>query len=80
MSPGATWEPFTISREEYDELLAAVTNTPLSEIQPHARYADLPLKIDHEFDQIQDRQEWSKAVCGKHRDNWKRELEKVRER
>jgi hypothetical protein len=73
MTPGATWEPFTISREEYDELAAAVTDTPTREIQPHARYADLAMKIDHEFDHIQDRFKWSSAVSAKHLDRWKLE-------
>ncbi len=77
MSPGATWEPFTVSKEEYDELIVAVVNTPVTEIQPLARYADIPLKIDHQFDHIQDRIEWVRAVCGKHRDNWHDELKKV---
>jgi hypothetical protein len=77
MSPGATWQPFTISREEYDELIADLEKTPVSEIRPNARYADLPLKIDREFDHIQDRIEWVKAVCAKHRDGWHDELRKI---
>lgn len=74
MSPGATWKPFTISREKYDELVVAVRNTPISKICSHARYAQVPMRVDPEFDHIQDRIEWLKAVCAKHRDRWHREL------
>jgi hypothetical protein len=77
MSPGATWDPFTISKEEYDSLIAAVEKTPVLEIQPYARYADLPMKIDHDLGHIQDRIEWVRAACGKHRDNWHNELRKI---
>jgi hypothetical protein len=79
MSPGATWAPFTITREEYDELIAAVADTPVCEIQPHARYAELPMKIDHDFDHIQDRFKWMKAVCARHRDHWHDELRRTQQ-
>jgi hypothetical protein len=70
MSPGATWEPFTISQAEHDVLSDAVCNTPITEIQPHARYADVPLKLDKSFNHVQDRIAWVTAVCKKHRDDW----------
>jgi hypothetical protein len=74
MSPGASWEPFTISEEEYNELVKAVRNTPVSELIPYARYAFVQMKFDHEFDFIVDHMEWMKAVCDKHRDVWHAEL------
>jgi hypothetical protein len=77
MSPGATWEPFTISKEEYAALTEAVRQTPISEIQPSARYAELPMTFDPKFDHIQDRIEWLSAVCRKHRDSWHDELRKT---
>ena len=77
MSPGASWKPFTLVQEEYDELVVAVKETPISEIEPFARYAHLPFKLDSSFDQIADRFEWIKAVCEKHRDNWHSKLRKA---
>jgi hypothetical protein len=78
MSPGASWEPFTVSEEEYNALVEAVGNTPVSELRPYARYADLQMKFDHEFDSIRDRMEWVKAACDKHRDEWHAELERLK--
>ena len=77
MSPGATWKPFTISQQEYEALTAALMSTSLSEIQPHARYAHVAMKLDPVFDHIRDRFAWMKAVCIKHRDAWHEELRKT---
>ena len=70
MSPGASWEPFSISKEEYDALVEAIKATPISEIKPYARYSWLPFIFDEEFDHILDRYKWMKAVCEKHRDDY----------
>lgn len=78
MSPGASWTPFSLSNEEYALLADAVMNAPRSEIAPHARYAMLPKGIDHSFDHIQDRMEWFRAVCEKHRTSWHDKLNKFR--
>jgi hypothetical protein len=78
MSPGATWQPFTISKEEYKALVSALKMTPLSEIKPHARYTDVTMKCAPDFDHIQDRIAWIRAVCSKHRDSWHEELSKAR--
>lgn len=67
MSPGATWEPFTLEREEYDRLAAAVRGTALREIKPFARYASRRMKFDHEFDHLKNLFKWTKAVCDKQR-------------
>jgi hypothetical protein len=77
MSPGASWEPFTISEEEYTVLKKTVANTSISEIEPYARYAHVQMKFDAEFDSIGDRFEWMRAVCEKHRENWHAELRKA---
>lgn len=74
MSPGASWEPFTISEEEYLALKEAVAETPIVEIAPLARYAHARLKFDPEFDHIEDQLEWTTAVCEKHRESWHAEL------
>jgi hypothetical protein len=77
MSPGTRWKPFTISADEYAALVEVVQRTPVSELKPHARYALLPLKFDHSFDDILDSIDWFKAVCKKHRDQWHAELERA---
>jgi len=77
MSPGATWQPFTISEEEYKAVVTALKITPLSEIKPHARYAEIPMKFDAEFDHIHDRVPWMRAVCAKHRNSWHEEIKKA---
>jgi hypothetical protein len=77
MSPGASWEPFSISEEEYAALVDAAINTPKSEIKPHARYAMLPKAVDHSFDHIQDHMAWVAAVCEKHRASWHEKLRKL---
>lgn len=79
MSPGATWEPFRLSAAEYGVLIEALRSTPISEIKPFARYAALPMKRDPSFDDIQDRLQWVRVVCGKHRDAWQADLKKAEE-
>jgi hypothetical protein len=70
MSPGATWEPFQITADEYRALLAAIRDTPVESLRAQARYASVPLSVDPEFDGITDRFEWIMAVCRKHRESW----------
>jgi len=77
MSPGTKWEPFTISQDEYDDLLAAVKSTPLEQIRPYARFVLVPWKFDPSFDHIPTRAQWSKAVCGKHLHSWHAELKRA---
>ena len=77
MSPGASWEPFRISEEEYTALVDAVKHTPVSEIKNSARYASQPMKCDDEFSHIEDRVAWMRAACEKHRDSWHAENEKL---
>lgn len=50
MSPGATWEPFSISREEYHDLVEAVRTIPPEKLRDRARYAHLQFIFDPEFD------------------------------
>jgi len=77
MSPGTKWEPFTLSEDEYAALVEAVKRTPVSEIKPHARYAFLPMKFDHTFDDISEWKAWFAAVCTKHREEWHAALKKA---
>lgn len=67
MSPGATWEPFALSEQEYRDLVAAVRAVAPKSLRRRARYADLPYTFDPTFDQHQDYAEWLIAVCARHR-------------
>jgi hypothetical protein len=70
MSPGATWEPFQITADEYRALLAAVRATPAASLRAQARYATVQLSTDPALDGVTDRFEWIMAVCQKHRESW----------
>ena len=66
MSPGAIWEPFTITSEEYTKLVEAIESTPLDVIKPHAHYAIAKPIFDHELDGLQDYFTWLMAAGAKH--------------
>ena len=68
MSPGASWQPFALSESEYAALLPLVLEPDLNQLKTLARYTRLALKVDPEFDGIQDYFEWMQAVAAKHRD------------
>lgn len=74
MSPGTSWEPFTVTDAEYGTLIEAIQDTPLEEIKPHARYAFVKFKFDHSLDGIGTWLEWFSACCEKHRQSWHQEL------
>lgn len=67
MGPGATWEPFTISKSEYEELVKEVAIGDLNGIKKVVRFADGRAVTDDSFDHIKDYFEWRKAVSEKHR-------------
>jgi len=77
MSPGTSWEPFTISLDEYSISVEAIQHTPISEIRPHARYAFVALKFDHSLDSIGEWLDWFGASCKKHRESRHEELRKA---
>jgi hypothetical protein len=81
MSPGAIWEPFLITSEEYTQLIEALESTPLDEIRPHAHYAFVKPFMDHELDGFQDYFEWLMAAGKKHGARYRKEaLERVERR
>src|SRR4051812_25469083 len=41
MSPGATWEPFSLTEAEYQDLVKAVRTVPLEILRDRTRYAHL---------------------------------------
>ena len=73
MSPGASWEPFELTEEEYSELWSEIDKTDVSSLSDKARYAEVKFIRDPEFDNITDRFEWMEKVCEKHRDRYMRE-------
>jgi hypothetical protein len=77
MSPGTSWEPFSISDNEYRALAELVQNTPVEDIKPHARYAYAKMKFDHSLDTFEAWLDWVKACCEKHRQARHEELRKA---
>ena len=63
-----------LSREEYDDLAAAVRSVPVPGLRRRDRYAHLQFKFDPSFDHLTDYMDWMRAVCEKHRDQWREEL------
>lgn len=70
MSPGATWEPFRLTEEEYLELASALGELDPITLGDGARYHLVKYIFDPEFDHIQDQFEWSTAVSDKYREDF----------
>ena len=68
MSPGATWEPFEVSENEYKELIKLVQTTNPESLSKQARYIFDKFIFDHDFDEVLDYENWLFKVCEKHRD------------
>jgi hypothetical protein len=67
MSPGAIWEPFAITMEEYEELICAIESTPPDDIRLHTRFSFVKPIFDHELDGLQKSYlDWMTAACKKH--------------
>lgn len=66
MSPGATWEPFTITEAEYLELVSVIENLTPETLGAAARYK-CKFEFDCSFDNLNDLEAWVEAVCDKHR-------------
>ena len=76
MSPGASWNPFTIDQKKYDILLNQVLETPTNELEGKSRFTFVKFIRDDSFDNIQDQFDWLEAVCIKHRERYRLENEK----
>jgi hypothetical protein len=74
MSPGAIWQPFGITEEEYLELKNAVLSIEPMDLRDLARYCDIQFEFDPEFDNIQDRRKWTVATCEKHRESYHKKI------
>jgi len=70
MSPGATWEPFSINEEEYAQLVEEIQKLDPKTLGDTARYTRVKYEFDHEFDHIQKLETWLFKVCDKHRDSY----------
>lgn len=73
MSPGATWPPFVIDKQTYDELLLQVRKTDPNSLAGASRYTGIKFVEDNSFDSIEGWLEWYEAACTKHRDWFHRE-------
>lgn len=76
MSPGASWNPFTIGQKQYDILLNQVLTTPPNELEGKSRFNFVKFIQDESFDSIQEQLDWLEAVCNKHRERYRLENEK----
>jgi len=77
MGPGASWEPFAIDQEEYNELLKTLATLDPKSLEETARYTSIKFNIDPAFDHIQDWKEWIQAVAEKHREDFHKEMRRV---
>ncbi|MDD3483092.1 hypothetical protein [Azovibrio restrictus] len=70
MSPGATWEPFAISQDEFSELVSVLTHLEPKTLGTDARFTLVKFVFDPEFDHIRDRSAWASLVSTKHRESF----------
>jgi len=77
VSPGASWEPFTVSNKQYNQLLNKVLKQSSISLKEKARYYHIQFIVDSSFDKYRDQFEWMQAVCNKHRKGYNLKLEKV---
>ena len=68
MSPGTSWEPFALTKNEYNELWEAIERTDPKTLSNIARYTLVKFKRDHELENIHDQFKWLKSACDKHRE------------
>jgi hypothetical protein len=80
MGPGATWEPFSITEQEYAGLVEAIQSTPLDEIKAHARYAWLKPILDPSLDHVELYLVWMLAAGQKHRARYQEAMRALREK
>ena len=74
MSPGASWEPFEISQEEYTELVQVLKTQDPKTIKHEARFTSIKFQFDTSFDNIEEIFEWKSQICKKHKANYHSQL------
>lgn len=77
MSPGATWQPFTVSRYDYNALVEHLRSVDLASLKGKVRYTVMQFGFDSQLDDIQDRQAWVEAVCAKHGEAYHRAIQEL---
>ncbi|HHH49429.1 MAG TPA: hypothetical protein ENK52_00440 [Saprospiraceae bacterium] len=70
MSPGATWQPFQIEQDEYDELVQTIKTLDPETLGDNARYTWVKFEFDSSLYYITEWEKWRFAVCNKHRDSY----------
>jgi len=67
MGPGTTWKPFTITKQEYDELVAMLLNLDVAQAkQVHPYLTFERIIIDEELDACTDYLDWLQRVAQKY--------------
>lgn len=66
MSPGASWEPFTVAEAEYRELVGVLLALDLAEATKQARFVKPSLREDSSLHHHSDLIAWSRAAKEKH--------------
>jgi len=74
MSPGATWEPFQLTKDEYDKLVKAIRILNPKTLGDKARFKWVKFEFDSSFDHITRWDDWLFSVCEKHRNSYHRKL------
>jgi hypothetical protein len=67
MSPGTSWKPFSISEDEYQELVEALLSLDITEAKrnhPHMSFENVT--VDETLHHCATRLEWLKAVSTKY--------------
>ncbi|MFO0956996.1 MAG: hypothetical protein U0800_05950 [Isosphaeraceae bacterium] len=77
MSPGTTWEPFSLSESEYEDLQIALRTVPPKSLRREARWPGVGFKFDPSFDHHRDYFAWMADVCDKYRDAHHEELRRA---
>lgn len=77
MSPGATWQPFSINEKEYDLLKEKIKQLNPKTLGDKARFTWAKFEFDSDFDQVKKLENWLFKVCDKHRDFYHKKLDDV---
>lgn len=63
---GATWEPFELSEEEYQNVLPRLVNPDANLLAQYSRYEWQVFEVDPDLDKFTDFAEWQRRACEKH--------------
>ncbi|MFV0478372.1 MAG: hypothetical protein ACK5ME_11120 [Parahaliea sp.] len=77
MSPGATWQPFELSKKDYAGLVEIIKILDPASLGEEARYTYVRFAFDHSFDHLHDRLAWLVAVCEKYKESHHQKLDQL---